>query len=53
MKWQQPVQITRHKRMLFDKYNVPASILPKAAADFPLRGIPSSAIESKRFRHRA
>jgi hypothetical protein len=24
--WQEPVQITRHKRMLFDKNNIPASI---------------------------
>jgi hypothetical protein len=32
--WQEPVQITRHKRMLFDKYNIPASIEDKAGVYF-------------------
>jgi hypothetical protein len=32
--WQEPVQVTRHKRMLFDKYSIPASIEDKAGVYF-------------------
>jgi hypothetical protein len=32
--WQEPVQVTRHKRMLFDKYSIPASIEDKADVYF-------------------
>jgi hypothetical protein len=32
--WQEPVQLTRHKHMLFDKYNIPASIEDKAGVYF-------------------
>jgi hypothetical protein len=32
--WQEPVQLTHHKRMLFDKYNIPASIEDKAGVYF-------------------
>jgi hypothetical protein len=32
--WQEPVQVTHHKRMLFDKYSIPASVEDKAGVYF-------------------
>jgi hypothetical protein len=32
--WQEPVQLTRHKRMLFNKHNIPASIEDRAGVYF-------------------
>jgi hypothetical protein len=34
IKWQKPVPVTHHKRMLFDKYSIPESIEDKAGVYF-------------------
>ena len=34
IEWQEPVQITHHKRMLFNKYSIPVSIEDKAGVYF-------------------